>query len=105
MERVMEKLWNLVREHPSVLVIVIGASMLLVGAAGRIPLPSLPLEIRDPFGRIGLSSAGFILMVSGVVLMWREFGQVVNSKSKYKERAASEGIRSPIRHYMEEEND
>lgn len=56
---------------PPVAFVIIGVIILIVGAAGSVPIGNPPLTIHDPFN-IVLSILGILLIITGPILVWRD---------------------------------
>jgi hypothetical protein len=58
--------------HAPLAVIVIGVIVVVIGAAGGLPVGNPPLQIADPAWRLGLGIMGGILAIAGLLLQFRE---------------------------------
>lgn len=85
-------------DHAQLALVIIGAVLLVIGAAGGLPVGTPPLQVIDNTWRIVLAVAGSILISVGVVLLIRE------GKSKGKtERFArpEDGLRYTLKRMRE----
>lgn len=67
-----ESIWEKLIERASLTVIVIGVIVLIISAAGGLPLGNPPLQIVDLIWRVVLGAMGFVLTIVGLVLLVRE---------------------------------
>lgn len=65
---VLEKLID----RTPIAIILVGVVVFIIGAAGGFPVGNPPLHVADFAWRIGLGVMGLILVVIGVLLLWRE---------------------------------
>lgn len=80
-------------KRPSLVLIVIGVLVFLIGAAGGLSLVGkFLLPAIDNYGRIALCSLGSILLIVGIILLVRE-QRHVNGIAELKTAARSYGIK------------
>jgi hypothetical protein len=74
-------------------VIVIGVLLLITGAAGGLPIGEPPLQVADYGWRISVGAIGAILVISGLLLLWRETTRVQAEQQREKNLVAKYGIK------------
>ena len=76
-------------DRAPIAVIVIGVLLIIIGAAGGLPIGDPPLQVEDFGWRITLSVIGGILMTVGLLLVWRGVSK------KPTEEENPEGLKDP----------
>ena len=64
--------WDKLIERTPLAVIVIGVFLLIVGAAGGLPVGNPPLQVTDLAWRVGIGTMGVIISTVGLLLLIRE---------------------------------
>lgn len=68
----MKEITDSLSKHLSLLVIILGVILLLVGVAGEITIFNFSIKIPEALGRIGVVVVGLLLIAYGAVLAWKE---------------------------------
>lgn len=58
--------------RPALFLIVVGLVVVVIGAAGSVPLLDPPLEIKDQISRIVVLCIGLVILIIGIVTQWRQ---------------------------------
>lgn len=67
----MDKTFESLVKNAPLAIVVIGAILCVIGAAGGLPVGNPPLQVGDPAWRVGLAAVGILLVGVGILSMLR----------------------------------
>jgi hypothetical protein len=84
----MDKIIKVLTERVGIAVVVLGALVFIVGAAGSVTVQSSGIQVVDLGGRIALGVLGLLVLASGLLLIRQELSNPINrwSRARHKIR-------------------